>query len=252
MINLGEKFEQTWKQLKRLHTLPIDLSRIDLIRNKELRNLLDVAQMIPLVAELGLNDEAIAEFPLNLRPFCGQGLRIWQYPIQFGQYLIDLSQLNIASYMEIGVRHGGSFVATVEYLQRFNPIHHAIAVDIIPCPSLEEYRHLQPAAEFMQINSLSKEFEDMVTQQSSLDLVFIDSFQDEKQYMTEFQAIKSKAKHIAFHDIANIDHLGVKNFWKNLKASGEYNCQEYIDQYPDISNSYMGIGLASLKENSHG
>lgn len=252
MVNLEAKFEQTWKQLKRLHTLPIDLSRVNLIRNKDLKKLLDVTQMINLVAELGLNDEAISEFPLNMRPFCGQGLRIWQYPIQFGKYLIDLSQFNIRSYMEIGVRHGGSFVATVEYLQRFNPIHYAIAVDIIPCPSLEEYRHLQPATEFIQINSLSKEFEHMVAHQDPIDLVFIDSFQDENQYISEFQVIKSKAKHIAFHDIANIDHPGVQNFWRNLKASGEYNCREYIDQYPNITNSYMGIGLASLKENSHG
>lgn len=252
MVNLEEKFEQTWKQLKRLHTLPIDLSRVDLIRNKDFKHLLDLAQMISLIAELGLNDESIAEFPLNMRSFCGQGLRIWQYPIQFGQYLIDLSQLDICSYMEIGVRHGGSFVATVEYLRRFNPIHRAIAVDIIPCPSLEAYRHLQPATEFIQINSLSKEFEHMVAQQKPLDLVFIDSFQDEKQYMTEFDTIKSKAKYIAFHDIANIDHPGVKKFWENIKASGQYNCREYIDQYPGVLNSYMGIGLVSLKENSHG
>lgn len=252
MIDLETKFEQTWKQLKRLHALPIDLNRIDLIRNKDFSGLSDITKMTSLIAELGLNDEAVEEFPLDLRPFCGQGLRIWQYPIQFARYLIDLSQLNISSYMEIGVRHGGSFIATVEYLQRFNPIHRAIAVDIIPCQSLQEYHHLQSTANFVQINSLSREFEQMVDGQEPFDLVFIDSFQDENQYTREFQTIKSKTKYIAFHDIANVDHPGVQSFWEKLKASGEYNCREYVDQYPSICASYMGIGLAILKENPNG
>jgi cephalosporin hydroxylase len=248
MVNLEAKFEQTWRQLKRLHTLPIDLSRIELLRQAELSTLLDVTRLTALIADLGLNDEALTEYPPSLTSHCGQGLRIWQYPVQFAPYLIDLSQLQIHSYLEIGVRHGGSFIATVEYLQRFHPLHQAIAIDIIPCPSLTEYHRLHPSAQFMQMNSLSTEFAQMITQQDPIDLIFIDSFQDEQQYTQEFQAIKAKAKHIAFHDICNSDHPGVQRFWRNLKASGEYDCREYIEQYPGIPVPYMGIGLAVQKE----
>jgi cephalosporin hydroxylase len=251
-VNLEAKFEQTWRQLKRLHTLPIDLARVDLLRQATSSTLLSIPQLTDLIADLGLNDEAIVEFPPALAPYCGQGLRIWQYPIQFAPYLIDLSQLQIHSYLEVGVRHGGSFVATVEYLQRFHPIQRAIAIDIIPCPALTAYHPLQPTAEFMQMNSLSAEFAQMIARQDPIDLVFIDSFQDEQQYTQEFQAIKAKARYIAFHDICNSDHPGVQRFWQNLKASGEYDCREYIEQYPDIPVSYMGIGLAVQKENAHG
>lgn len=56
-------------------------------------------------------------------------------------------RLNVQSYLELGVRHGGSFVATVEILRRMSALNTAIAVDIIACPAMDDYT-AQSGAEF--------------------------------------------------------------------------------------------------------
>src|SRR5439155_15058238 len=97
--------------LKRLHALPIDLGRVELIRGKSPEQLSHLEDLQALLLQLGLNDEGMHEMPPALHPHCGQGLRIWQYPIQFSRYLVELSRLEVRSYLELGVRHGGAFVA---------------------------------------------------------------------------------------------------------------------------------------------
>ena len=105
---------------RRLHPEPINLSRVALIRERTLAELASPARVEALLLELGLNGEGLSELPPELHAHCG-GLRIWQYPTQFGRYLVQLSRLGVRSYLEIGIRHGGSFVATAEYLERFRP-----------------------------------------------------------------------------------------------------------------------------------
>jgi hypothetical protein len=34
---------------------------------------------------------------------------------------VELASHRVENYLEIGVRHGGTFVITVEYLSRFHP-----------------------------------------------------------------------------------------------------------------------------------
>ncbi len=74
---------------------------------------------------LGLNDEMLEEFPAALYPWCGRGVKSWQYPRQFSRYLRFLADKQIQSYVEIGSRHGGTFIITAEYLDRFAGLHHA-------------------------------------------------------------------------------------------------------------------------------
>lgn len=246
--NLRLKFvNQGWKKLKKLNTIPIDLERVTLIRDQDSDYLSNPANVESLMLSLGLNDEGLEEFPESLHPYCGQGLRIWQYPVQFSKYLVDLSKLNITSYLELGVRHGGTFVTTVEYLQNFNPIEYAVGVDIIPCPSLLEYHKMNPNAEFAQINTQSDQFQQMLDRYVKFDLVLIDSFHEEVQCRQEFFSIREKANIIGFHDIANVNYPGVKKVWEEVKNMGEYDCSEYTDRYEEIESSYMGIGVAVRK-----
>ena len=132
-----------WRTLRGLRPKAIDLERIALIRAAPLHDLAQADKIEKLLLNLGLNDEGIDEFPAVLHPFCGSGLRIWQYPSQFSKYLLQLSGLHVRSYLEIGVRHGGSFVATVELLNRFFPLEFAVAIDILPAPSMTEYMTFQ-------------------------------------------------------------------------------------------------------------
>jgi len=237
-----------WKKIKKLNTIPIDLERIALIRDKGIEYLSDAANVESLIIELGLNDEGMEEFPESLHHYCGQGLRIWQYPIQFSKYLVELAKLKIDSYLEIGIRHGGTFVTTVEYLNKFNPLRSAVGIDIIPCPSLLEYEQINPNAKFVKINTQSSNYKEWLKNSEKFDLVLIDSFHEETQCINEFISVKERANIIAFHDIANINYPGVKKVWHEVKNLNEYDCREYIAQYEDIEFSYMGIGLAVRKE----
>lgn len=238
---------EMWAALNALRASPIDLGRVALLRQASRDELENPATLERLLIELGLNDEAIAEFPPELRAHCGQGLRIWQYPTQFSRYLVELSRLNVRSYLEIGIRHGGSFVATTEYLERFHPLDHAIGVDIIPCPSMATYEAQNSKAAFWCINTRSPEFVARLDELGPIDLVFIDSHHEEEQCRSELRVVAARARMIAFHDIANIGCPGVGRVWDELTRSPSYVCFEYIDQYANLG-PFMGIGLAVRKE----
>jgi len=229
--------------LKRLHALPIDLSRVELIRARSREQLSSPEDLQALLLELGLNDEGMHEIPAPLHPYCGQGLRIWQYPIQFSRYLAALSGLTVRSYLELGVRHGGAFVATVEFLERFGPLDFAVGVDLLPCPSLDEYRRLNPRASFERLNTQSPALPELLARLGSVDLVFVDSHHEEAQCRRELEVLAPHARMLALHDIANRDWPGIRVVWEELKASGLYRCLELTEQYGDLG-PYMGIGLA--------
>jgi len=232
-----------WASLSALHATTIDLERIALIREADARALADTRFLESLLPRLGLNDEAIDEIPAGLRPHCGQGLRIWQYPRQFAPYLAALSQRGVRSYLEIGIRHGGSFVATTEVLERFHPLELAVGVDVIPCPSMAAYQRRNPKARFWCMNTRAPAFAAALDELGAIDLVFIDSHHEETQCRSELEIVAAHARMIAFHDIANVGCPGVGRVWQEVKRSPGYECFEYIEQY-EARGPFMGIGLA--------
>jgi hypothetical protein len=235
--------ENTWKLLKSLHPQPIDLSRVELIRKANVEFLAQPDNLIDLLPSLGLNDEGIDEFPKALHDDCGHGLRIWQYPIQFAPYIAFLATLKVRSYLELGIRHGGSYIATVELLERFHALEFAIGVDIIPCPAMTTYQSINPRSRFVCINSQSPEFLTLIENLPSLDLVFIDSHHEENQCRREFAMLSQVAQMVALHDIFNIGCVGIATVWQEIKALPDWTCFEFTDQYSGL-DSFMGIGLA--------
>jgi hypothetical protein len=238
---------RTWGILNGLRPAAIDLDRIQRIRERSPESLSRADDLEALLLELGLNDEGIDEFPPHLHPFCGTGLRIWQYPVQFGKYLAHIATLKVRSYLELGIRHGGSFVATVEILNRCFPLESAIGIDIIPCPSMAEYKALNPRSEFCCLDTQSADFSALMDRIAPIDLVFLDSHHEETQCRVEFDAIRKSANMIAFHDVVNPHCPGIARVWNEVKATGDYECFEYTDQYPGFGPC-MGIGLAIRKE----
>lgn len=236
-----------WRMLRGLHPEPIDLARIALIRERTPAYLSRSDNLERLLPDLGLNDEGLDEFPPELHRYCGQGLRVWQYPSQFGKYLAQLVSLGVRSYVEIGVRHGGSFVTTVEVLDRFRPLDYAIAVDVIPCPAMSAYAGINPRIEFVRLNSQAAEFTALLARLPALDLVFIDSHHEEGQCRREVEALAGVASMIALHDISNIGCPGIGRVWDEVKADAAFACFEYTAQYAGMG-PYMGIGLAVKKE----
>jgi hypothetical protein len=233
--------------LRGLHPEPIDLGRIALIRDQEPSYLSRAENLELLLPQLGLNDEGLYEFPPELHPFCGQGLRVWQYPSQFAGYLAQIVSLGVRSYVELGIRHGGSFVTTVEVLERFRRLDYAVAVDIIPCPAMAQYAAINPRIEFACMNTQGAGFAALLARLHSIDLIFIDSQHEEEQCRREVAAVRDCASMLALHDISNVGCPGIGKVWQEIKASGDFACFEYMDQYAGMG-PYMGIGLAVRKE----
>lgn len=233
--------------LRGLHPAPIDLGRIALVRDCAPSDLRLPEKLELLLPQLGLNDEGLAEFPPELHPFCGQGLRVWQYPSQFARYLARLIPLGVRSYVELGIRHGGSFVTTVEVLERFRRLDYAIAVDVIPCPAMAQYAAINPRIEFVCLNTQSAGFAALLARLRAIDLIFIDSHHEEDQCRREVAAVRDCASMLALHDIANAGCPGIGKVWREIRASGDYACFEYTDQYAGMGPC-MGIGLAVKKE----
>jgi cephalosporin hydroxylase len=236
-----------WARLKGLHPTAIDLRRVARLRSAAIEELVRPERLEVLLAELGLNDEALAEFPTALHAHCGHGLRLWQYPLQFSKYLVQLARLGVRSYLEIGIRHGGSFVTTAEYLERFAPLDFAVGVDIIPCPAMAHYQVINPKAQFWCENTRTPAFAARLDQLGPIDLVFVDSHHEEAQCRTELELLAERAAILAFHDISNIGCPGVGRVWQVVKAMPAYECHEFVEQYPDLG-PFMGIGLAIKRQ----
>lgn len=235
-----------WRTLKGLRPRPLDLRRISLIRDAAPDDLRRSDWLEGLLPQLGLNDEGLDEFPSHLQASCGGGLRIWQYPTQFSKYLAQLATLKVRSYLELGIRHGGSFVATVEVLERFRQLDFAVGVDIIACESMTAYRALNPRSEFACVNTQSAEFTLLLQRLAPIDLVFIDSHHEENQCRREFAALRQYANMIALHDISNKGCPGIATVWNEIRSDDEWHCLEFTDQYDGLG-PYMGIGLAVKK-----
>lgn len=193
--------------------------------------------------------------PTEFRHFAGTGLRMHQSPIQLAPYLIFLSDKNIDSYIEIGTAFGGTFIFTVEYLNRFHPIRRAVAVDIDISQLLREYVNLNPVAKAWQGRS------DCWPLQTKLGFKakpfaygLIDAKHQFATVRNDFLCLHlRKVDIIGFHDID--DHfVRPPHFaWKELNhfLSDEYHAYEFCKQYSnaiEAKRPIMGLGLMVRKD----
>lgn len=207
-----------------------------------------------VLSSLGFNNEKLQEFPQELYSFCGKGLRHWQYPNQFGEYLALLSKLKPESYLEIGVRHGGTFIITLEYLKKYVRVKNAVAIDIAWPPSLVRYKKINPVARFYQLNSQTEDFRKFLEKEKHFDLILIDGNHDEAACMNDFNIVKDIGNIIVLHDIVSDVCPGVVNTWTFIKKeyAADFLFFEFTKQYKSVrektGQSFFGIGLAVKKE----
>ncbi len=238
-----------WEKMK-----PIDLDRLALIRSKDTGFLAQAGQLEHgLLPQLGLNDELLYQMPVELQARAGEGLRFWQYPNQFSKYLVLLSRLKISSYLEIGVRHGGTFLITVEYLQKFQSLQKALGVDLGYAPSVVEYAKRHSHVHFFQADSQSERFKDRLVEEGFFDLVLIDGNHGEVECRNDYLAVKDRCGVMVLHDISSVICPGVQKLWAEIKTQADmYTCVEFIEQYSSVQQrtgqSFFGIGVAIKKE----
>ena len=255
-VRLNRRFARSapeWLKRGLRHRVPVvmELERLELIERAGLDELRDAGWLEEtLLPALGINDDAPELFPPELRRHLGQGLRYWQYPCQLAPYLVLLSRLGIRSYIEIGVQHGGTFVLTTEYLNRFNPVASAIAIDLVKVRSLREYAARRPGAEFRQDDSQSRAFRRFLSARAPVDLVLIDGDHSRDAVRRDWETVRPHARVVAFHDIVDHQSPGVGQTWREVRAAhaAEYEFHEFTRQYPEVRErtgaTHLGIGVA--------
>ena len=208
-----------------------------------------------LIPHLGLNNEILNEQPEELSRFFGAGLqlKIWQYPKQFAPYLLCIGEnyKKIKSYMEIGCRHGGTFMLHCEYLSSLgSQIQRATAVDIIDLPeSLSYYCGVESNYEFIKADSTSENFLNYINDKF-FDLIFIDGDHSYEGVKNDAENTRDISNIQVFHDIVNQACPGVVSYWKEIKKTHKniYNFYEFTDQYESVEGSFLGIGVAVRKK----
>ncbi|HVZ08748.1 class I SAM-dependent methyltransferase [Rhodopila sp.] len=220
------------------------------IRTVPLDNLRDAGWLEScLLPFLGLNDEMLHEFPRDLYPWCGHGLKSWQYPIQFSHYLVHLSTLGIATYAEVGCRHGGTFIITVEYLKRFGDLRRAAAIDLQDSATLRDYAALQDF-DYLVDSSQSPPVLAYLNE-TMWDLVLIDGDHSLSGCLHDYAAVKNTARRIALHDIGNDACGGVVQVWKLIEGVMPANrLFTRLDQYSDVNDrtgrQFLGLGIVDF------
>jgi hypothetical protein len=228
-------------------TKPIELERVQLIREASLEELSEPSYLeADLLPKLGPHGGLTPDLPASLHRHTGQGLRYCQYPNQFSKYLVALSNHRIESYLEIGVRHGGTFVITVEYLSRFHPLKEAVAVDIVRIPGLRPYRKMRPGVTLMRADSQGEAFQTFVRDHDPFDLVLIDGDHSEEACRRDFETVRDRARIVVFHDIVPPTVPGVVHVWREVMATyaDRYDFLEFTDQYSESEGGMGGIGVA--------
>lgn len=214
---------------------------LDLIRTAPLDRLRDVAYLEhELLPALGLAPDSPDLYPAHLHAHFGR-LASWQYPVQFAPYLVEMSTRNVRRYLEIGVRHGGTFIITVEYLKRFNPVVMAVAVDPYRSSALAAYIDDDPlTCRYVNADSRSAAAGRVIDRWGPYDLAFIDGDHSEAGFLSDWNLVKRMARIVAYHDADNDGYPWIREFRLAHGHSG------YCEFYPDVKarhGRHGGIGV---------
>lgn len=215
------------------------------LRTIELDSLLNADTWFTLLPEFGFNHENPKELPAEMVFQPGLGLRIWQYPNQFSPYMAWLAAKAklINSYMEIGTRHGGTFVIQVETLRQINNnFNTALAVDLMDQPDLlTEYKYRQQ-------DSQSEAFSQWVSQQF-FDCIFVDGDHSYQGVKRDAESTIKRCNIQVFHDISSDSCPDVGMYWQEHKIAhnATHDFVEFVDQYDSVQGSFLGIGVSYRK-----
>jgi hypothetical protein len=217
---------------------------------RELRSESFLAEQFLLM--LGLNNEMPMQFPEDLYRWCGKGIRSWQYPIQFAKYLSYLSEKKIKSYVEIGVRHGGTFIVVLEYLRRFSDVYTAYGFDIERADIMDAYARQTVGVTYLIASSTAPEWRSYLSSYA-WDLAFIDGDHSYEGCWSDFQSLRQKAKRIALHDIVSSACPGVVQAWSQITSVVPgARLFEAVDQYRQVltrqNAAYLGIGVVDFSD----
>ena len=207
-----------------------------------------------ILPTFGMNDEGLNELPKELYQYTGYGIKFWQYPTQLSKLICFIREKEINSYLEIGVRWGGTFIIINEVIRQYNPHIRSFANDIIGASNILDcyqnkfngnhflYLQMDSSNPFLRYSFNS----DDAKPTAKIDLVFIDGNHMYWGVMEDYQrSLSLGAKYIVFHDIDSQSSWASKMAWKTIKKKHK-KIHEFTDQYDSVKGKYMGIGVIEI------
>jgi hypothetical protein len=149
-------------------------------------------------------------------------------------------------------------IMNIDFLRKFCGLQKAYAVDIAPMGTvnylqgnvhpfdgvLETYMDGAGAgiSEFLR-GDCEKFLEELQKRGGKLDLLLIDGDHSYEGAKKDFEVLREVARTIVFYDITNDLCLGVRRLWEEVRELPEYVSVEFVEQYPSVDGSYLGIGV---------
>ena len=231
---------------------------MDLISSMNSDDLISYRSLQNCLFKAGLNDENIGEQPPELKEYFGTGheLRIWQYPNQFIPYLLFLEKYKdkIVSYLEIGSRHGGTFIFTNEYLNTIKKQQiKSVACDLISITTnIEKYQELNSNVTYLETSSQSDNFKNFI-RDNHFSLILIDGDHLYEGVKNDAELCLDHGDIIVFHDITSVVCPGTSTYWIEFKNQYRdmFNFYEFTEQYSSVGSNFLGIGCAVKKQFDH-
>jgi hypothetical protein len=166
---------------------------------------------------------------------------IYQTPAQIAKALVYLSDIQINTFLEIGVFQGGNFLFMSEYLRRFNPDIRCFGID--PTNYINpEIRQIIDLSEWMRFASVTSD----QIQGRRFDLVFIDGDHTENWIKRDYENVGRHAKVCMIHDIQETSCPDIVAFWNGLRMVEDKVLVELLDCSTDVP--LHGIGIIHGKE----
>jgi hypothetical protein len=184
----------------------------------------------------------------ELRPQCRNLRRGWdgdilqavQEPTELAPFLVQLSKLEIQSYLEIGLFRGGLFFIVDSYLRACVPgFERSVGYDRENnVAGWREYKRRWPSTGLR-----IKPSEQMTLGDECFHLSMVDGDHSRSAVGRDFEKVRHNSRFVAFHDIAaRKDNVG--DLWRSLQA--DFPIRWEFVRWLKRRKCRMGIGLIKL------
>jgi len=185
---------------------------------------------------------------------------MYQLPAQMACALVSLSQLNISTFLEVGIYTGWTGVFMSAYLSRFNQGFKSVGIDIVD---------FQSKCVKIAMSVLNREYVEISQDAAAgaaqlldaaaglrngdlVDLCFIDGDHSYDGVHHDVETVHNTCKYVMLHDVVDRDCPGVRRQWGELIEDNATQVVARCFQQPSgltgrFAATYsLGIGIAQL------